>query len=113
MIDLADIQLGEQAADLGTGDGRIAIALSQAGAIVAAYELDEEKIKEAVLPNACNYRKTRAQAAKELLPGSRALLNYFPFDHWKEKAKKITCFCTRGKKSYLFRKYFSSATTTK
>lgn len=45
MIDLADIKPGEKAADLGTGDGRIAIALTQAGALVDAYELDDEMIK--------------------------------------------------------------------
>lgn len=47
MIDLANIKPGEKAADLGTGDGRIAIALAQAGAVVDAYELDDERIKEA------------------------------------------------------------------
>src|SRR5581483_6197749 len=44
MIELAEIQPGEKAADLGCGDGRISIALAQAGAITTAYELDDKLI---------------------------------------------------------------------
>lgn len=42
MIELADIKPGEKAADLGSGDGRILIALAQAGATAHGYELDEK-----------------------------------------------------------------------
>lgn len=45
MIDLAEIQPGEKAADLGSGDGRIVIALAQAGAQVVGYELDTNLVK--------------------------------------------------------------------
>lgn len=44
MIELAQIKPGDKAADLGSGDGRIVIALSQAGAITTGYELDEKLI---------------------------------------------------------------------
>jgi len=45
MIDLADIHPGEKAADLGSGDGRILVALSLAGAEAYGYELDESYIQ--------------------------------------------------------------------
>ena len=122
MIDLAEIKPNEKAADLGTGDGRIAIALSQAGAIVTAYELDD-KLRALAIENAkkanvgvtflkkdfweedlsaysiiCCYPmpdimgRLEHKLQKELRPGSRVLLNYFPFLHWKEKAKKDNIF---------------------
>lgn len=152
MIDLANVKPGERAADLGTGDGRIAIALAKAGAIVDAYELDDQRIKEAkeniknnfpVIPDVilnpvvigsetkqshlyshpelisgsdiipptilkkdfwyqdlsnysiiCCYPmpdimgRLEHKLQQELKPGSRVLLNYFPFTHWKlEKTK--------------------------
>lgn len=40
MISLADIRPGEQAVDLGSGDGRIVIALAQKGASVTGYEIN-------------------------------------------------------------------------
>lgn len=45
MVELANIKPGERAADLGSGDGRIVIALAQAGAEAHGYELDEKLIE--------------------------------------------------------------------
>lgn len=125
MIDLAEIKPGEKAADLGTGDGRIAIALAKAGAIVTAYELDD-KLRMLAKENAtkedlqinflkkdfweedlsqfsiiCCYPmptimgRLEKKLETELKPGSRVLLNYFPFLHWKEKARKDNVFLYR------------------
>jgi len=44
MVKLAKIMKGERAADLGMGDGRIAIALAKAGAQVTGFELDDKYI---------------------------------------------------------------------
>ncbi len=144
MVELAKIKPLEKAADLGTGDGRIAIALAKAGAIVSAYELDEKMIKiaqenidtvilgrsEATTPESprdagqasmtiikptilkkdfwmedfsqfsiiCCYPmptimgRLEKKLMTELKPGARVLLNYFPFTHWKEKARKDNIF---------------------
>ena len=122
MVELAEVKFGERVADLGTGDGRIAIAFAKAGAIVTGYELDEEKIKLArensqkenanitVLKKdfwfedlsqysiICCYPmptimgRLEHKLQNELKPGSRILLNYFPFLHWKQKAKKDNVF---------------------
>jgi len=40
MIELADIKPGERAVDLGSGDGRIVIALAKAGAQAHGYEIN-------------------------------------------------------------------------
>ncbi len=40
MIELAQIKPGEKAVDLGSGDGRLIIALAQAGAEAYGYEVD-------------------------------------------------------------------------
>lgn len=122
MVDLADIQPGEKAADLGTGDGRIAIALAKAGAEVTAYELDDE-LRTVAIQNAqnedvkinfvkknfwyedmsgyaiiCCYPmpdimgRLEKKLLEELKPGSRVLLNYFPFLHWKLETTKDNIF---------------------
>lgn len=122
MIDLADIQPGDLAVDLGTGDGRIAIALAKAGAAVTAYELDDN-MQALAQKNAaeagvditflqkdfwdedlspfhivCCYpmppimKELEKKLMDELKPGSRVLLNYFPFEHWKETIKKDNVF---------------------
>ncbi len=46
MIELSKVKEGEKVADLGSGDGRIAIAFAKSGALVDGFELDEERIKE-------------------------------------------------------------------
>lgn len=40
MIEFADIKPGQKAVDLGSGDGRIVIALANAGAIAYGYEIN-------------------------------------------------------------------------
>lgn len=45
MAELANVKPKEKAADLGTGDGRIAIALAEKGIHVDAYEIDKDRIK--------------------------------------------------------------------
>lgn len=40
MIELAKIKKGERAADLGSGDGRIVIALAKAGAVASGFEIN-------------------------------------------------------------------------
>ena len=40
MIDLFEIKPGQKAADLGSGDGRIVIAMARAGAIAHGYEIN-------------------------------------------------------------------------
>lgn len=122
MINLAKIKKGEMAADLGSGDGRIVIALAQNGANAFGYELNDELIKlsqQNILgANAkaeilkkdfweedlskyqiiCCYPmptimgRLERKLQSELLSGSRVLLNYFPFKHWKEKARKDNIF---------------------
>lgn len=131
MIELAEITPGEKAADLGTGDGRIAIALAKAGAVVTAYELDDERIEEAKrnieqewIPGQARDDRAKPVIIKkdfwtedlsqfsivccypmptimgrlekklkdELKPGSRVLLNYFPFTHWKLEKTKDNIF---------------------
>lgn len=46
MIELARVQPKELAADLGSGDGRILIALAKSGAIAHGYEIDIRLIME-------------------------------------------------------------------
>jgi hypothetical protein len=40
MADLADVRRGERAADLGSGDGRVVIALALKGAVAHGYEVN-------------------------------------------------------------------------
>lgn len=40
MIELADVKPGQKAVDLGSGDGKIVIALAKAGAIAYGYEIN-------------------------------------------------------------------------
>jgi ribosomal protein L11 methylase PrmA len=59
MIQLASIKKSEKAADLGSGDGRIVIALAQAGAQAQGYEQDENLIdisKELIRRARCDSR---------------------------------------------------------
>jgi tRNA A58 N-methylase Trm61 len=59
MVELSNAKPGQRAADLGSGDGRIVIALSKTGIETHGYEIDEElrklslqNIKEANITNA-------------------------------------------------------------
>ncbi len=47
MVQLSEVTQIDRVADLGTGDGRIAIAFAKEGAWVDAYELDGELIQKA------------------------------------------------------------------
>ena len=40
MIELSELKSGEKGADLGSGDGRIVIAMAKAGAIAHGYEIN-------------------------------------------------------------------------
>ncbi len=46
MVDLSGIARNELVADLGSGDGRIAIAFGKMGAQVTGYELDDKLLQE-------------------------------------------------------------------
>jgi protein-L-isoaspartate O-methyltransferase len=123
MVKLANPQLEEKAADLGSGDGRIVIAFANAGIEMHGYEIDDElrklseqNIKDLKLNNVFIHNKDfweedlsqyniiccypmptimgrlERKLQEELKPGSRVLLNYFPFKHWKEKKIKDNIF---------------------
>ncbi|MDO8269139.1 MAG: 50S ribosomal protein L11 methyltransferase [Candidatus Levybacteria bacterium] len=47
MVHLSNVTQIDKVADLGTGDGRIAIAFAKEGAWVDAYELDNDLLKKA------------------------------------------------------------------
>jgi len=49
MVDLSKVKRREKVADLGSGDGRIAIAFAQKGASVDAFELDCDLVEESTL----------------------------------------------------------------
>jgi len=65
MIELADIKPGQKAVDLGSGDGRIVIALAKAGAIAYGYEINpilvwwtrRKIVKEGLAGKAFAFRK--------------------------------------------------------
>jgi len=46
MMELAQIRKGIKAADLGSGDGRVVIALAQAGAEAHGFEIDRKLVAE-------------------------------------------------------------------
>jgi protein-L-isoaspartate O-methyltransferase len=123
MVELAEIKPGEKAADLGSGDGRIVIALAQKGIETHGYEIDEDlrklskeniiklELKNAFILNKdfwtenlssydiiCCYPmptimgRLERKLQEELKPGSRILLNYFPFKHWKLQKTKDNIF---------------------
>jgi len=48
MVELSKIKIGQRVADLGSGDGRIAIEFARAGALVEGFELDEKLIKTSI-----------------------------------------------------------------
>lgn len=45
MMELAEVKPGEKAVDLGSGDGRILIALAQQGALATGYETDQDLLE--------------------------------------------------------------------
>lgn len=47
MLNIADLRPGETLYDLGSGDGRIAIAAAERGARAIGYEIDEDLVEEA------------------------------------------------------------------
>lgn len=46
IVEISGIKKGEKVADLGSGDGRIAIAFAKVGAVAVGFELDEIYIKK-------------------------------------------------------------------
>ncbi len=46
MLDLSNVAENDKVADLGTGDGRIAIAFAKKGALVDGFELDEKLVSK-------------------------------------------------------------------
>lgn len=125
MVALAEVNQEENGVDLGTGDGRIAIAFAKAGVYMTAYEIDD-KLKQLALSNAakekvkinfehkdfwqedlskfniiCCYpmpsimRRLERKLKEEVKPDTRILLNYFPFLHWKEEEVKDNIYLYR------------------
>lgn len=70
MIELADIKPGEKAVDLGSGDGRLVIALAKAGARAYGYEINPWLVRSA-----------RKNIGKEKV-GDRAIIHRKNF--WQE-----------------------------
>lgn len=115
MVNLSSVTQIDKVADLGTGDGRIAIAFAKEGAWVDAYELDNDLIKKAkeaikkekleshikiikkdfweadlssfdiicVYPMPDIMALLEEKLLRELKPGARVLLNYYPFTNWR------------------------------
>lgn len=79
MITLAKIKPGEKAADLGSGDGRIVIALAKAGAIVHGYELDKTLIA-----------KSQQLITEQNLQEQAKILN---LDFWQEDLSQYDIIC--------------------
>jgi cyclopropane fatty-acyl-phospholipid synthase-like methyltransferase len=48
MVELADAKPGEKSIDLGSGDGRVVIALAKLGVMAFGYEVDPELVKKAL-----------------------------------------------------------------
>jgi cyclopropane fatty-acyl-phospholipid synthase-like methyltransferase len=44
MVELASVQQGEKAVDLGSGDGRVVIELARNGALAYGFELDQDRV---------------------------------------------------------------------
>jgi len=65
MIELSDVKPGQKTADLGSGDGRVVIALAKKGADATGFEIDEGRVglakqnidKEGLNGNAKIYQK--------------------------------------------------------
>ncbi len=49
MMELANVKNGEKAVDLGSGDGKLVIALAKRGAVACGIEIDRERAKLARL----------------------------------------------------------------
>jgi 16S rRNA A1518/A1519 N6-dimethyltransferase RsmA/KsgA/DIM1 with predicted DNA glycosylase/AP lyase activity len=120
MVELTQPAGNEKMADLGSGDGRIAIAFAKKGVTVDAYELDKKLISEleknavennvsekikvlgsdfweaelsaynivAIYPMPDIMSLLEQKLQKELKPGAKVLLNYYPFSNWKYKSMK-------------------------
>ncbi len=81
MIDLLDIKSGDKTADLGSGDGRVIIAMAKKGAYANGFEKDKNLVQESL-----------KNIAKASFPG-KASIHYVNF--WKKNLseyKKISVF---------------------
>lgn len=118
VVELADIELGEKVVDLGSGDGRMVLAFTRAGAQVTGYEIKEPlviksriKLKEAGFSSDIRHEsfwdvdlspfsivyvygmqsilgRLEKKLEKELYPGTKVISNIFRFPHWKVKKEK-------------------------
>ena len=66
IIELAEIKPGEKAVDLGSGDGRIVIALAEAGAEAYGYEINPILVRK----SRRNIRKARLENKAFIILGS-------------------------------------------
>lgn len=120
MLQLANIQKGEKAVDIGSGDGRVVAALAQAGANAFGYEINPflvwwSKVKYSSnntqfhIANMWNVNYSpfkvvilfgmsyimndfEKKLLKELKPGARVICNAFQFPTWKESKKVGTVY---------------------
>lgn len=120
MLSLSEVIKGDKVADLGSGDGRVAIAFAKKGALVDGYEINpllvlisRRNIKKNNLESKINIhfqsywginlsgyntvivfgidhimKKLKQKILNELTPGSKVLLNLFPFPNWKSVKSK-------------------------
>lgn len=118
IIELAEIKPGEKAVDLGSGDGRLVIALAKAGAEAYGYEIDptlvrssKKNIQEAGLKAFIEWgsfwqadlsqfdvvviygmshvmKRLEKKLGKELRKGTRVICNSFEFPNWSCKKKE-------------------------
>ena len=76
MIKLAQIKSGQKAVDLGSGDGRIVIALSKAGVIADGYEINPML----VLRSRLTLRRFKLSAQSKIYWHSFWLCNFHDYD---------------------------------
>lgn len=86
MVELAHAKPGERVADLGTGDGRIAIAFGEKGIEADGYEIDPDRIKLARENSKNSFGSAQDKAAF----GKIVILDK---DFWQEDLSKYDIVC--------------------